>query len=86
MQSQVVLLAKDVAQRMANLFGRDQVSSHLVKHRLESVIIMLVNQCDLGIGLGQLLRRAETGKPPAQNEHLWFIAHSLAPLFVSLIS
>jgi hypothetical protein len=52
MQLQVVLLLKDVAQRMTNIFGRNQISSDLVKHRLESVIIMLVNQCDLDIGLG----------------------------------
>ena len=79
MEVQVGLLAEQVAQRVAHLFARNQVRSHLVEHGLKGMVVVHVDERNVGVGLGQFLRCADPGKAAAQDQHLRSLAHVTTP-------
>ena len=65
----VLLLREQVAQRMAHGRRLQQPGGELVEQRLEGVVVVPVDEHHLGVGVLQLLRRADPGKAAAENEH-----------------
>ena len=67
-----VLLAVDqVAQRMANGSRFEQAGCELVQERLERVVVVLVDEHDLGIRVLQLARGADAGEAAAEDQDAW---------------
>ena len=46
----------------------EQARGHLVEQRLEGVVVVLVDQHDVGVALLQLLRGADPGEAAAEDE------------------
>ena len=65
----VRLLVEEVAERMADRGLRQQVGRHLVEERLERVVVVRVDEHDLGVRFLERPRRADPGEPAAQDQH-----------------
>ena len=65
----VVLLVEEVADRMADRRLLEETRRHLVEQRLEGVVVVLVDDHDVGVALLQLLGRADPGEAAAEHEH-----------------
>ena len=82
--SDVRLLLKEVAQGMSYRGGFEQVGGDLVEERLESVVVVLVDQHDVDVDVLQRFGRAYPGKAPAEDQDaracaLGFIRHVAPP-------
>ena len=64
----VVLLVKEVANRVSDCGLLEQPGRDLVEKRLEGVVVVLVDEHDVDVALRQLLGGADTGKAAAQDE------------------
>ena len=64
----VRLLVKQVAHRMSDGRGLEQVGGELVQERLERVVVVLVHEHDVDVGVLQLPRGADAGEAAAQDE------------------
>ena len=67
-----VLLALDqVAERVTDRRRLEQAARELVEQRLEGVVVVAVDQHDLGVGVLELLRGADAGEASAEDEDAW---------------
>ena len=66
--ARVVLAVEEVADRVADRRLLEQARGHLVEQRLEGVVVVLVDEHDLGVALLQLLRGADAGEAAAEDE------------------
>jgi hypothetical protein len=66
----VRLLVEQVAQGMAARRRLQQVGGHLVEQRLERVVVVLVDECDVDIGVLQLPRRADAAEATPEHDHV----------------
>ncbi len=57
----------------------EQAGRELVQQRLEGVVVVPVDEHDLGVGLPQLLGGADPGEPPAEDEDARALAHVVPP-------
>ena len=64
----VVLLVEEVADRVAHRRLLEEARGHLVQQRLEGVVVVLVDDHDVGVALLQLLRSADPGEAAAEDE------------------
>jgi hypothetical protein len=65
----VVLIVEEVADRMPDGRLLQQARRDLVQQRLERVVVVLVDDDDLGVALLQLLRGTDPGEAAAEDEH-----------------
>ena len=63
------LVVEEVAQRMSDRALIEQISGNLIEQGLERVVVVLVDQHDLGIRLLQLARRTEPAESSPQDDH-----------------
>ena len=67
-----VLLAFDqVAERVTDRRRREETTHQLVEERLEGVVVVAVDEHDLGVRILQLLRCADSGKASSEDEDAW---------------
>ena len=71
MDPRVRVLVKEVAQGMPDGRGLEQVRCHLVEERLKGVVVVLVDDDDVGVDLLQRPRSADAREAPAQDEDDW---------------
>ena len=64
----VRLLVEQIAQRMSDGGGLEQVGRDLVEERLEGVVVVLVDQHHVHVGLLQRPGGAEAGEPAAEHD------------------
>ena len=69
MKDRVVLPAEQVAQGVAHGRRFDQTGRKLVEQRLEGVVVVAVDQHDLGVSVLERVRGADAGEAAAENEH-----------------
>ena len=60
---------------MGDLVLREQGGGYLVQHRLEGVVVVSIDQHDVGLGVGKLAGRADAAEPAAENENSRLGAH-----------
>ena len=58
---------QQLADRKSHFRGPQLVGGHLVKQRLESVVVTLVDDRNPDVGIAQFLERTDAGEPGA-----WF--------------
>ena len=64
----VVVALEQVAQRVPDARRLEQARRELVEERLEGVVVVPVDEHDLGVGVLQLLGGAHTGEPAAEDQ------------------
>ena len=64
----VRLVVEEVAQRMADGSRLEQAGRDLVQERLERVVVVLVDEHDVGVGVLQLPRGADSGEASAEDQ------------------
>ena len=64
----VVLTVDEVAQRVPDDRGLDEAGRELVEERLEGVVVVLVDEHDVGVGVLQLLHGADAGEAAAEDD------------------
>ena len=67
----VVVTVKEIAKRVPHGARLEQARRELVEQRLEGVVVVLVDEHDVGVRLLELLRGADPGKAAAEDEHAW---------------
>ena len=75
----VVLPLEQVAKGVTDGRRLEQAGRELVQQRLEGVVVVPVDEHDLGVGLPQLLGGADPGEPSAEDEDAWTLAHVIPP-------
>ena len=75
-----LVVAKDPAQRSGDVIGGQLGGGHLIQHRLELVVVVLVEQNDVDVILGELLGAGNPGEPTSHNEHGRCVTHASSPL------
>ena len=68
MNGDVGVLVEEVAQRVAHLGGLQQVGRELIEERLERVVVVLVDEDDIGIGVLQRPGRADAAEAAAEDD------------------
>ena len=68
MDGDVGLLVEEVAQRVPHLGRLQQVGRELVEERLERVVVVLVDEDDVGVGVLQGPGRADAGEAAAEDD------------------
>ena len=63
------LPAEDRPQRGADFFRREVAGADLVEQRLERVIVVAVDEDNLGVRVLERLRCTDAGEASAENEH-----------------
>ena len=66
---------EQIAERVPDGGRFEEVGRDLVQQRLERVIVVLVHQQDVGVGVTELLDRADPAEPTPQHEDPWPIGH-----------
>ena len=77
-----LVLAEDAAERPGDIARRELRRGHLVEHRLERVVVVLVDQRDGHVGLGERLGAAHAGEAAAHHHHrrvTRFVGHRSEP-------
>ena len=64
----VVVVCEQIAQGMPDSCLVEQPGGELVEERLEGVVVVPVDENDLGVGVLELLRRADSGEPAAEDQ------------------
>ena len=64
----VVVVSEQIAQGMPHSRRVEQPGGELVEERLERVVVVPVDENDLGVGVLELLRRADSGEPAAEDQ------------------
>ena len=64
----VGVLVEEVAQRVPHLGGLQQVGRELVEERLERVVVVLVDEDDIGVGVLQRPGRADAAEAAAEDD------------------
>ena len=64
----VVLIAQQLAGGRGNLTGGNHAGCYLVQHRLEQVVVLLIDEGDFHIGVLQLLNGVETTEAGANHD------------------
>ena len=64
----VVVAREQVTQRVADSARVEQAGGELVEQRLEGVVVVPVDEHDLGVRVLQLLRRADPGEPATEDQ------------------
>ena len=64
----VAVALEQVAQRVPDGGRLEQAACELVEERLEGVVVVPVDEHDVGVGALQLLSRADPGEPTAEDE------------------
>src|SRR6478736_1956920 len=59
---------EEIAERMPDRGRLDQAGRKLVEQRLEGVVVVPVDEDDLGVGVLELLRRTDPGEPAAEDQ------------------
>ena len=62
------LLVEQVAQRVTDRGGLEEVGRDLVQERLERVVVVLVHEQDVGVGVLELLDRSDAAEPTSQHD------------------
>ena len=76
----VLLAVQQVTQRVADRRRLEQAGRELVEERLEGVVVVPVDEHDVGVRVLELLRRADAGEAAAENENaLPFVGAHLQP-------
>src|SRR5580704_7321758 len=70
----VSLLRLKLADRRSDLSGREDGRRHLIEQRLKYVVVAAVYQDDLGIGVPQRVRRGDSAKAAANDDHTLLLA------------
>ena len=60
--------AHEVAERVADGRGLEQAARELVEERLEGVVVVAVDEHDLGVGVRELLGGADAGEASAEDQ------------------
>ena len=68
MDGDVGVLVEEVAQRVSHLGGLQQVGRELVEERLERVVVVLVDEDDVGVGVLQRPGRADAAEAAAEDD------------------
>ena len=68
MNRRVLLVVDEVAQRVANRRRLEEPAGELVQQRLERVVVVLVDEHDVGVGMLQLHRGADPGETSAEDQ------------------
>ena len=68
MDGDVGVLVEEIAQRVPHLGGLQQVGRELVEQRLERVVVVLVDEDDIGVGVLQRPGRADAGEASAEDD------------------
>ncbi len=69
----LMVVVDEVADRVADGARLEEARRELVQERLEGVVVVPVDQDDVGVRLAQLLRRAEPAEPSAEDDDTWAI-------------
>jgi hypothetical protein len=69
MDDRVLLMSHQVAERVTDRGLLQKSGRELVEQRLEGVVVVAVDEHDLGVRVLELLRGADTREPSAENEH-----------------
>ena len=64
----VVLIAQQLAGGRGNLTGGNHAGCYLIQHRLEQVVVLLIDEGDFHIGVLQLLNGVETTEAGANHD------------------
>ena len=67
----VAVALEQVAQRVSDRGRVEQAGGELVEQRLEGVVVVPVDEHDLGVRVLQLLRGADPGKPSSEDQDAW---------------
>jgi hypothetical protein len=67
----VALALDEVAQGVPDGGGLDQPGGELVEHRLEGVVVVPVDQHDVGVGVLQRLRGTDAAEAAAEDQDAW---------------
>ena len=67
----VVLALEQVAERVSDRGRLEQAGGELVEQRLEGVVVVPVDEHDLGVRVLQLLRGADPGEASAEDQDAW---------------
>ena len=65
----LVAVVDEVAERVTDGARLEEARRELVQERLEGVIVVPIDEDDVGVGLAQLERRAKPAEPSAEDEH-----------------
>jgi hypothetical protein len=76
----VLLPREQVAQGVADGGRLQQAGRELVQQRLEGVVVVAIDEHDLGVGAPELLCGADPGEPAAEDEDAWAVVHVIPPL------
>ena len=68
MNGGVLLVVHEVTQRVADRGGLEQAGGELVQKRLKGVVVVLVDQHDVGVGMLQLVGGADPCEPSAEDD------------------
>ena len=69
----VLVVVDEVAERVTDGARLEEARRELVQERLEGVVVVPIDQDDVGIGLLQAQRRAEPAEPSAEDDDTWAI-------------
>jgi hypothetical protein len=64
----VLIRAEDGAQRLGDLHRGQRAGGYLVQQRLEEVMILPVDECNLRLGVAQRLGHVQAGKAAPEND------------------
>ena len=70
----LVVVVDEVAERVTDGARLEEARRELVQERLEGVVVVLIDEDDVGVGLAQLERRAQPAEPAAEDEHARTVA------------
>ena len=71
----VRLIVEQVAQRVTDRGGLEEIGRDLVQERLERVVVVLVHEQDVGVGVPELLDRSDPAEPTPQHDDPRPIGH-----------
>ena len=66
---------EEIAERVPDGGRLEEVGRDLVQERLERVVVVLVHEQDVGVGVPELLDRADPAEPTPQHDDPWPIGH-----------
>ena len=79
MHADVVLLVKEIADRVTDRRLLEQPGRDLVQQRLEGVVVVLVDEDDVDVALAKLLGSADPAEAATQDQDAGPVAARLVP-------
>jgi len=75
------MMMQHIANGKTDLFWRQFFRRHLVEQRLESVVVVLVDERDPDFGIAQFFQRADSGPKPTPRTITWGMSAIASPLY-----